>query len=313
MYRIGIDLGGTNIVAGVVDENKHIISKVSVKTPVGGSYVDVVNVIYLAALSAMNDVGVRITEVERIGVASPGTVNLNSGVVEFAGNLNFHNVPLKKELERMFKTTVTVCNDGDAMTYGEYIEGSGKEKNNFISVVLGTGVGGAVIVDKKIISGTNYAAGEIGHMVIEFDGKQCNCGRKGCFEAYASATALIKQTKHSMQNNVDTVMWQLTEGNSDNVTAKTAFDAAKLDDVTAKKVVEDYIKYLACGVTNLINIFQPDVLCIAGGVSNEGEYLLRPLRKIVEKERYSKYSDKQTQIYASVLGENAAIIGAAYI
>ena len=313
MYRIGVDLGGTNIVAGVVDSNKHIISQVSVKTPIGGSYIDVVNTIYSAASSAVRKIGLDISDISRIGVASPGTVNLDNGNVEFAGNLKFHNVPLKRELEQIFNTTVTVCNDGDAMTYGEFIEGSGKGLNSFIAVVLGTGVGGAVIVDKKIISGTNYAVGEIGHMVIRIDGEQCNCGRKGCFEAYASATALIRQTKHSMQSDSDTLMWQIAEGNLDNVTAKTAFDAARLDDVTAKNVVKKYIGYLACGVTNLINIFQPDALCIAGGVSNEGDYLLSPLREIVEKERYSKYSVRQTPIYTSVLGGSAAIIGAAYI
>lgn len=313
MYRIGVDLGGTNIVVGVIDSNKQIVSQVGVKTPVGGSYIDIVKSIYSSVLSAMDKINVDMTQIDRIGVASPGTVNQDSGIVEFAGNLKFHNVPLKRELENLFKTTVTVCNDGDAMAYGEFIEGSGKGKNSFIAVVLGTGVGGAVIIDNRIIRGTNYAVGEIGHMVIGIDGEQCNCGRKGCFEAYASATALIRQTKRSMQYNPDTVMWQLVDGDLENVTAKTVFDAAKLEDITAKKVIDNYVKYLACGVTNLINIFQPEALCIAGGVSNEGEYLLTPLRKIVERERYSRYSAEQTRIHTSVLGGNAAIIGAAYI
>lgn len=313
MYRIGVDLGGTNIVAGVIDENKDIISQVSVKTPVGGSYKDIVKEIYSAALLATEQAGIDITDIEKIGVCSPGTVNMENGNVEFAGNLNFHNAPLKRELKEYFKAPISICNDGDAMTYGEFIAGSGKGKNSFVAVVLGTGVGGAVIVDQKLIKGTNYAIGEIGHTVMVLDGEQCNCGRKGCFEAYASATALIRQTKAAMQNNLNSIMWQIIEGEIKDVTAKTAFDAAKLCDKTAKSVVEAYIKYLACGITNLINVFQPDVLCIAGGVSNEGEYLLTPLREIVERERYSRYSVKQTEICTSVLGGSAAIIGAAYI
>ena len=313
MYRIGVDLGGTNIVAGVIDENKNVISQASVKTPVGSSYKDIVKEIYLTALIAAQRADVDITNVDKIGVCSPGTVNTDTGIVEFAGNLNFHNVPLKKELEQYFKSPIAISNDGDAMTYGEFIAGAGKDKKSFVAVVLGTGVGGAVIVDKKLISGTNHAVGEIGHMVISIDGEQCNCGRKGCFEAYASATALIRQTRRAMEADVNSIMWQLVDGDIKNVTAKTAFDAVRLNDTTAKIVVDNYIKYLSCGVTNLINIFQPDVLCIAGGVSNEGEYLLKPLMDIVKRERYSKYSVKQTEICTAVLGGSAAIIGAAYI
>ena len=148
-------------------------------------------------------------------------------------------------------------------------------------------------------------------MVI--DGEQCNCGRKGCFEAYASATALIRQTQRAMKDDADSVMWRLVDGDLKNVTAKTAFDACRLCDKTAKSVVDGYIKYLSCGITNLINVFQPEVLCIAGGVSNEGDYLLNPLREIVKRERYSKYSLNQTEICTSILGGSAAVIGAAYI
>lgn len=313
MYRIGVDLGGTNIVAGVIDESKHIVSQISAKTPIGGSYKDIVKEIYSTVMLAIEKAGIDITVIDKIGVCSPGTVNTDTGIVEFAGNLKFHNVPLKMELEKYFKSPISISNDGDAMTYGEFIAGAGKDKNSFVAVVLGTGVGGAVIIDKKLISGTNYAIGELGHMVISADGEQCNCGRKGCFEAYASATALIRQTRQAMEADKDSIMWQLIEGNIKNITAKTAFDAAKLNDVTAKNVVDNYVKYLSCGITNLINIFQPEVLCIAGGVSNEGDYLLKPLTEIVKRERYSKYSVKQTEICTAVLGGSAAIIGAAYI
>ncbi|MBR5273068.1 MAG: ROK family protein [Clostridia bacterium] len=313
MYRIGVDLGGTNIVAGVVDSEKNIVARISTKTPKNVSYTEIVNSIYSVTMAVVNDVGISYDEIEKIGVCSPGTVNLESGIVEFAGNLNFHNVPLRSELENLFKTSVSVSNDGDAMAYGEFIAGAGKGTNNFISIVLGTGVGGAIIVNKNIIKGTNYAVGEIGHMVIDFDGEQCNCGRNGCFEAYASATALIKQAKLAIINNPDTVMWALADKNLSNVDAKIVFDAARINDKTAMQVFDNYIKYLACGITNLINIFQPDILCIGGGVGNQGEYLLSPIRDIIKRDRYSKYSDTQTKICASVLGDNAAIIGAAYI
>ena len=204
-------------------------------------------------------------------------------------------------------------NDANAAAYGEYIAGAGKGKDSFIAITLGTGVGGGIIIDGKLFSGSNYAGAELGHTVIVADGEQCTCGRKGCWETYASATALIRQTKAAMLENKDSLMWTIAQNNIDNVNGITAFDAMRKGDATGKQVVDKYLWYVSIGIINTVNIFQPDVLCIGGGVSKEGETIAAPIREHVKRERYSKNISKQTEIKTAELGNDAGIIGAAYL
>ena len=182
-----------------------------------------------------------------------------------------------------------------------------------MAVTLGTGVGSGIIIGGKIVTGVNYAAGEMGHMVIKFDGVQCNCGRRGCWEQYASATALIAQTKDAMRKNQDSVMWQLVKDNIDMVNGRTAFDAMRMNDAAGKEVVDKYIMYIATGVINIINALQPEIICIGGGISHEGDFLLDPLNKLIQRERYSVYATTQTKIVAAELGNDAGIFGAALL
>lgn len=186
---------------------------------------------------------------------------------------------------------------------------------DFIAVTLGTGIGAGIFVNNSMLIGVNGSAGEVGHMVIDVDGEDCNCSRVGCWEQYASATALIAQTKQALKKDIDktSVMWKLINNDLSKVSARTAFDAQRQNDQLGTEVVDAYVKYLACGITNLINLFQPEVLCIGGGISNEGDNLLKPLIKIVEKERYSRYSNNQTKICIAKLKNDAGIIGAALL
>ena len=179
-------------------------------------------------------------------------------------------------------------------------------------ITLGTGVGGGIIINKKIYSGFNFAGAEIGHTVINVDGPQCTCGRKGCFEVYSSATGLIRMTKEAMEKDPASALHAEVEEHG-KVSARTAFNAMRKGDATAKQVVDDYIKYLACGIANTINIFQPDILCIGGGVCNEGDPLLLPLKEQVAKEVYTRNSEKNTEIVIAKLGNDAGIIGAAFL
>ncbi|MBQ3817540.1 MAG: ROK family protein, partial [Clostridia bacterium] len=204
-------------------------------------------------------------------------------------------------------------NDANAAAYGEYIAGAGKGTENFVAVTLGTGVGGGVIINGKIYSGSNYAGAELGHTVINMDGEACTCGRKGCWEAYASATALIRQTKQEMIKYPQSVMWDMCEGDINKVSGRTAFDAMRKGDLAGKKVVDDYIKYVAVGISNNINIFQPEVICIGGGVSKEGDTLVIPIREYVSGENYARNVEKKTEIKTAALGNDAGIIGAAYL
>ncbi len=313
MYRIGVDLGGTNIAVGIVSEDLKIVGRGSVKTRAPRPAEEIFDDIKIAVDLAMADAGITADEVISLGLGTPGTVNKNSGYIEFANNLEFKQVPAKQMLEERLHMKVFLDNDANCAALGEAIAGSGKGSKNFVAITLGTGVGSGIIIDGKIINGSNFAAGEMGHMVICVDGEQCNCGRRGCWECYASATALISQTKDAMKHNQDSVMWQLVNDNIDEVNGRTAFDAMRLNDEAGKAVVDKYIYYVASGIINIINALQPEFICVGGGVANEKETLLEPIRKHIMRERYSRYATKQTEIIAAELGNDAGIFGAALL
>ncbi|MBP9988559.1 MAG: ROK family protein [Ruminococcus sp.] len=313
MYRVGVDLGGTNIAVGVVDENYNIIGRGKVKTnsprPAEEIFDDITKAIHMA----VEDANLTMDDISSVGIGTPGSVNQDTGMIEFSNNLGFNNVPAKKMLEERTGKPCAFENDANAAALGEAYAGAGKGVKDLIAVTLGTGVGSGIILNGKVLSGSNFAGGEIGHTVIMVDGEQCNCGRKGCWERYASANALIAQTKKKMQECPDSLMWAEADGKIENVNGVVAFSAMYKGDKAAKEVVDKYIYYVAVGITNIINTFQPDVVCIGGGISNEGDNLLNPIREYVAKERYSKYAKKQTQICKAVLGNDAGIIGAALV
>ena len=313
MYRIGVDLGGTNISVGVVDENNNIIGRGKEKTRASRSAEEIFESIKDAINAAVTDSGVEMKDVKSIGVGTPGSVDKENGIIVYANNLNFDHINAREMLSKYFDCDIFIDNDANCAALGEAVAGAGNGKNNFVAVTLGTGVGSGVIVDGKIVTGCNDAGGECGHMVIEVDGESCTCGRKGCWEAYASATALIRQTKEAMLNNKDSLMWSLCGGDVNNAGGRTAFDAMRMGDATGKAVVDKYIKYISVGTVNLVNALQPELLCFGGGICNEGDTLLDPIREYVKRERYSRYADKQTEICRAVLGNDAGIIGAALL
>lgn len=311
MYTIGIDLGGTNIVAAVVDEKYNILAKAKTPTAMPRKPEEIFDDIAKVSKESVEKAGLTMSDISSVGLGTPGTVN--GGVIEYANNLGFDHIPAEKMLkERLGDLPIYIENDANCAALGEAFAGCGNGSKNFIAVTLGTGVGSGIIVDGKIVSGINHAGGECGHMVIVVDGVPCTCGRRGCWEAYASATALINQTKAAIEKHPDSIMSELAKEEGA-VTGRTAFDGMRRKDAVAVKVVENYIKYIAAGVTNLVNAFQPEILCIGGGICNEGETLLRPLRRYVEKERYSVYSSVQTRIVKAELGNDAGIIGAAIL
>ena len=315
MYRLGIDLGGTNIVAGVVDKKYKIVAKASCKTAVPRPESEICDSMAEVAKKAVEKAKLTMDDIESVGIGVPGAVNPKTGVIEYSANLFFHNWEVVEMMEERLGKKVHIENDANAAALGEYLAGSAKGARNAVAITLGTGVGGGIIIDGKIYSGSNFAGAELGHMVIVKDGKECACGRRGCWETYASATGLINLTKQKILSEKleFSDMLKLCDGDINKVNGRTAFDAMRDGDPTAKSVVEEYISYLSCGLVNIINIFQPDVLCIGGGISNEGENLLGPVRSYVERERYTKHNDKQTVICKCTLGNDAGIIGAAYL
>ncbi len=311
-YYVGIDLGGTNIVAGVVDEEYNIIAKASTKTNCPRPEKEIADDMAKMALKAVENANLTIDQIEWVGIGTPGIANSATGIIEFAGNLGFNNTPMVKYIRESIDKPVFIENDANAAAYGEYVAGSAKGAKNAVCITLGTGVGAGIIIDGKIYAGSNFAGAEVGHTVIEVGGAQCSCGRKGCFEAYSSATGLIRMTKEAIAENPDCIMAKMAEERG-KVTARTSFDSMREGDPVAKAVVDKYIKYLAAGITNTINIFQPDVLCIGGGVCNEGDPLLLPMKAIVEQENFARNSEKKTEIVIAKLGNDAGIIGAAFL
>jgi glucokinase len=312
MYRIGIDLGGTNIVAGVVDENYKIIAKAKRKTRLPRPADDIIRDMAEIAREAVESAGISMDEVAMVGVGSPGTCNPETGIIEYSNNIRFENVHMCDMLGSLLGKDVYIENDANAAALGEALAGAAKGAQNCVCITLGTGVGGGIIIDGKIYGGFNYAGAELGHTVIMVDGLPCTCGRNGCWESYASATALIRQTREAMEKNPDSIMWEIA-GSLDNVDGRTSFDAMRKGDTAGKEVVDRYIEYIACGLTNMINIFQPEILCIGGGICKEGDTLLKPLEEYIKSERYSKFSAKQTKLCVAKLGNDAGIIGAAFL
>ena len=310
MYWLGIDLGGTNIATGVVDENFNILGRGKVKTDTSKGSDAVADDMAKAVEMAIKDSGVNPTEIVAMGIGSPGAIDPENGIVLRAANLNFKDLPLCQMLKDRTGYDFYIENDANAAAYGELLAGAGKGKKHFIAVTLGTGVGGGIIIDGKIYSGAQHAGGEIGHTVIIHNGEKCSCGINGCWEAYASASALIRQTKFAMIRNKESVMWDIAK-TLENVNGITAFDAMRKGDKAGTDVVSQYIEYVAVGVLNMINIFQPEVLCIGGGISKEGDTLLNPIKKYVADKCFA--GAEKTQIKAATLGNDAGIIGAAFL
>ena len=312
MYYLGIDLGGINIAAAVVDESGHILGRDSRPTPHAPGEV-VADHMAAAARAAAGQAGVSLEEIASVGVGSPGAIDPQAGMVINWYNLGFDHVPLSALLAQRLGLEVFLENDANAAALGEYAAGAGKGSTSMVAITLGTGVGGGAVLGGKLYTGFNYAGMEVGHFVLEYNGRPCKCGRRGCFESYCSATALIKRTREEMQRHPDSLLWQAAGGSLDRVEGRTSFDAMAQGDPVAKAVVDEYASYLGCGVASLVNILQPEVFCIGGGVANAGETLLTPVRAIVEREDYARNSLRRCRVVRAQLGNDAGIIGAALL
>lgn len=318
MYYLGIDLGGTNIAAGIVDDKYQIIKKKSVPTLAHRDGKEIMKDMGKLCLDLIKEAGLTLKDIAYAGIATPGTANSETGIVEYANNLPFRDFPiadLLKEYTGIEK--VYIENDANAAAKAEAIAGAARGAKFSVMITLGTGLGGGIVIDGKVYSGFNFAGAELGHVVIEKDGKQCTCGRRGCWETYSSATGLTNMTKEAVlqarKEGRKTKIEELINGNIDNCNARVAFTAMKQGDELGAEIVDRYISYLACGIANMINIFQPNVLSIGGGVCNEKDYLLVPLKEKIFAETYNKDSAKQTEIKIAELGNDAGIVGAAVL
>lgn len=314
--HIGIDVGGTNLVAAVVDNENRIIARATRKTAASATEEMLCHDLVMLALDAVDQAGLKREDIEDVGFGFPGSVDRKKGIVLYTPNAPFLNTPIRDYFHKTWDVPVYVGNDANCASLGEYYAGAARGKHSAVVVTLGTGVGIGAVVEGQSFLGFNGNGMEGGHMVIVVDGTPCNCGRRGCWEQYASATALKRLTREEMIHHPDSVMWQLCEGSIERVGGRTAFQAAREGDAAGKFVVNMYLKYLAAGLTNLVNIFQPEILCMGGGVSNERDDLfLDPLRDLVAEERYYSHQKDapQTLLVKCQLGNDAGIIGAALL
>lgn len=313
MYYIGVDLGGTNIAAGIVNQDGTILYKDSVPTGKGGSSAIAERIAALVNQLLTHE-GLKAEDLEAIGIGVPGTANQETGLVEYANNLGMEDEPFLQKLKPYFPDTrLAFENDANAAAYAEYRFGAAKGTQSMIMVTLGTGIGGGMIFGGKLFEGINYAAGEFGHFTIKHDGLPCNCGRRGCFERYASATALVEQTREAMKNHPESELWNLCGGDIDKVDGKILFDGVERGDAAAKDVLDTFTGYLGTGIIDLINIFQPEIICLGGGISKAGTLLTAPVQKMMAKESYTRMSKRQPKIVTASLGNDAGIIGAALL
>lgn len=314
MYYLGVDLGGTTIKVGLVNENYQIVQKISGPTGRERSFEEVLKDMAMLCKEVISMEGIKEQDIHSIGIGSPGIASPNEGIILSSSNLNFEYVNVRDEIQKYINTKVYVENDANCAALGEVICGVAKGEENVVVVTLGTGVGGGIVQAGKINRGSFFGAGEIGHQIICYEGGiTCGCGRRGCWEQYASAVALIRQAKEAIKNHPESKILSLAqEGKVENINAKVIFDAAQAGDKVAGSVLEKYFKYIACGVTNLINILQPSMIVLGGGMSAQKEYLTNPVTKYVQEEMYGGLSLK-TKITAATLGNDAGIIGAAFL
>ncbi len=307
-YYVGIDLGGTFIKGGIVDDLGNIL--VEDKTPTesekGGDGV-ATNIANLAK-SLLKKAELSTENVVGLGMGVPGMIDGKNGNVIFSNNLRWTDFRIADKVSALTGLPVKIANDANVAALGEVKFGAAKEYDSVVMLTLGTGVGGGIVVDGKLVEGNQGAGAELGHSVVVMNGERCTCGRKGCLEAYASATAIIRNTKRAMQAHEDSKMWEI--GGLDKVTGKTAFDY-KDSDPYAKEVVDLYVESLACGITNFANVFRPQAVLLGGGVCAQGEALIRPLQEILDRDIFAGEKGPRVPILIAELENSAGVLGAA--
>lgn len=305
-YYLGLDIGGTTIKMGLFKETDELIDKLNFPTRTVEYLVDD---IYQNIINLFNNNSINIDDLKGIGIGFPGHVDGETGIVVYSNNLVAHNFDIVGKLKEKINTYIRISNDANVAALGEFHFGKGKDFQNIVFVTLGTGVGGGIIVDGKMLEGKNGAGAEIGHMVISTNGHLCSCGRRGCFETYASATALIRNARVAMINNPTSLLWEIAKS-PENLDGIAFFEALERKDKVATIIFEQYIEDLADGLTNLANIFRPDALILGGGISYRGDILMEPLQQRLEKMIYGGQWNARVELMISELKNDAGIYGA---
>ena len=309
MIAIGIDIGGTSIKGAAVDSNGKVYESFVIPFVKEDSGEKIIRDLAELVKKYIKEQGLE-GKIAGMGIGCPGSIDIEKGVVNYANNLGWNNLPIAKIMQETLPYPVRLINDANAAALGEAKFGAGKSYENIILLTLGTGVGGGIIVNGRLYEGNEGKGAELGHMVIELDGEQCSCGRKGCLEAYASATALIREAKKAVLSDKKSVLWELSP-DIESIGGRIIFQAIAQGDKTANKVLENYIKYLGEGILNFCNIFRPDVIVLSGGIANAGEALFNPLNEYIKVRDYGYKGTPAVKVVPATLGYDSGKVGAA--
>ena len=309
-YIVGIDLGGMSAKGALFSINGELLGCKKVKTNKADGFEGTAQLLAELANSLAAEAGVDFSNVAAVGIGAPGVVDSSAGVVLRWSNFAWDNAPLAAKMQTLTGKPTYIANDANAAALGEATFGATAQYQSSILLTIGTGVGGGMVFDGKLIEGYKSAGAELGHITIREGGLECACGRRGCYEKYASATALIRQTRHAMVENLQSSMWEIVGGRIEKVDGRTAFAAAKQGDETAKRVIEQFVDYLSEGIADFVNILRPEAIVLGGGIANEGEALFEPLRKAVDKRTYIAMDIVPLKIVGAKLGNQAGVYGA---
>ncbi len=313
MLNIGVDLGGTNIACAIVDEKGQIVERAKTPTLAKRENTEIINDIVRLCKELMAKINIKDEDINSIGVGSPGIVNADEGVVIYNNNLGFRYTNIRDGIKKHIDTKVYVGNDANVAAYGEYVFGTGKGYKDFVAITLGTGVGSGIILDGRIIDGSFHGGSELGHMVIKAGGVPCTCGRRGCWESYSSATGLIRKAREEAMKDTNCSLYKAVNGDMSKMNAKIPFDLADNGDAKCVSIINEYYDYLASGIVNVINILQPEIIVIGGGIAGQGKKLIDNLEIRIKEELYAGEEMLQTKIRIASLGNDAGIIGAAML
>ena len=314
MYYLGVDIGGTTIKAGLVTEKGQLVCKESTPTQANAGHKVLAKDIADVIFSVLSKNNLTQDELQAVGIGYPGSVDNEKGTIIYSNNISVDKgSPIREELRKYIQKPVYLANDADCAALGEFFAIGDDKVKNLIAVTFGTGVGCGIIIDKKIYTGSNGSAGEVGHTVIVMDGEECTCGRKGCWEAYASVTGLIRDAKKAASANPSSALYHRINENGGKANGKMVFDCAHSGDDTAKQLLDRYIRYIGEGIVNLINIFQPEYVVVGGGISNQKEALIQPVKEYVSSRIYGGGRLPCPKIVAAKMGNDAGIIGAALL
>lgn len=308
MNILGIDIGGTSIKGAVVNEKGEVCSDVfSLPVPKGEDQNITMKNLINISINTIENFG---QEVSGIGIGIPGAIDSTKGIVTFSNNLKWKNLKIVEIFKKSFNLPIKITNDANAASLGEARFGAGKDAEIMIMFTLGTGVGGGIVINGKLFEGKDGRGAELGHTTLIMDGLQCSCGRKGCMEMYASATALIRMTKEEIIKDKDSIIWNEIKDINE-INGRHAFDAMKKGDKTGERIVKMYVKNLSEGILNYCNIFRPDVIVLSGGIAKEGKFLTDMIEDYLEEHEYGYPTSPASKVRTAKLGYNSGIIGAA--